>query len=333
MSGSAAPGSIWNVWWNAARPKTWSATLAPVLVGTALAVMAGAYHIPAALAALCGALLIQIGTNFSNDVFDFKRGADTGERLGPTRAVQAGLLSSRAVGIGAAVCFGLAALIGLYLVYVGGRPILILGVIAIISGVAYTAGPYPLAYVGLGDLFVMVFFGIAAVAGTFYVQVRASTIGLASSLALQLMPIAIGLGIAVGALAVAILVVNNLRDMETDAVAGKRTLAVRMGAKNTRRYFDALIWGAFAIPIGLAVLPLLPAHFAARGPSRMLTLVAVLIAVPLGSAVVNKVASGIEGRELNPVLGQTGRLQMAHAALISVGLLADAALRNFGFGP
>ena len=336
MSDAAASIGAGRAWWLAIRPKTLSATFAPVMVGTAVAYSAGAQHILTAIAALSAALLIQIGTNLSNDLFDFRRGADSGDRLGPTRAVQSGVLTPRAVGLGAVAAFVLAAVIGLYLVYVGGRPILLLGLAAIVSGIAYTAGPLPLAYVGLGDLFVMVFFGIAAVAGTFYVQVEASTIALASSLALQFMPIAIWLGVAVGALAVAILVVNNLRDIETDAAAGKRTLAVRMGARATRLYFTVLVIAAFAIPIGLALLPVLPEHATLQGPSlsadsaRPLMLLMVLGAAPLAWAVIRRVSSGVSGRELNPILAQTARLQMVHAGLIALGLVIDALLRGAG---
>lgn len=337
MSDAAASIGAGRAWWLAIRPKTLSATFAPVIVGTAVAYSAGAQHIPTALAALAAALLIQIGTNLSNDLFDFRRGADSGDRLGPTRAVQSGVLTPRAVGLGAVATFALAAVIGLYLVYVGGRPILLLGLAAIVSGIAYTAGPLPLAYIGLGDLFVMVFFGIAAVAGTFYVQVEASTIALASSLALQFMPIALWLGVAVGALAVAILVVNNLRDIETDAAAGKRTLAVRMGARATRLYFTVLVCAAFAIPIGLALLPVLPEHATLPpGPSlspasaRPLMLLLVLGAAPLAWVVIRRVSSGVSGRDLNPILAQTARLQMVHAGLIALGLIIDALLRGGG---
>ncbi len=330
MSDAAASIGAGRAWWLALRPKTLSATIAPVVVGTALAFAADAHHIPTAIAALSAALLIQIGANLSNDLFDFRRGADSVDRLGPTRAVQAGLLTPRAVALGALAAFALAALIGTYLVYVGGQPILLLGVAAILSGVAYTAGPIPLAYVGLGDLFVMIFFGVAAVAGTFYVQVEASTIALASSLALRFMPIALWLGVAVGALAVAILVVNNLRDVETDSAAGKRTLAVRMGARLTRQYFATLVGVAFAIPVALALLPVLPEHVTTSGPSRLVMLLLVLGATPLAAGVIRRVSSGASGRDLNPVLADTARLQMVHAGLIALGLVIDTALRGGG---
>lgn len=315
-------------WWLAIRPKTLSATFAPVLVGTAVAYAANAHHLLTAAAALAAALLIQIGTNLSNDLFDFRRGADSGARLGPTRAVQAGLLSPRAVGRGAAAAFGASALIGVSLAIVGGPPILLLGLAAILSGILYTAGPKPLAYVGLGDLFVMLFFGVAAVAGTFYVQVQASTFALATSLALAFMPIALVLGAAVGALAVAILAVNNLRDLETDAAAGKRTLAVRIGDRWTRRYYAALLACACLVPAALALAPVLPEHAIADGSARMWPLLLVLAVVPMSVGLARTVLAGCAGRDLNRILAATARLQMLHAGLVSAGLVVDTFLRG-----
>lgn len=316
-----------DAWWLAARPKTLTASIAPVAVGTALAYAAGALHVAAALAALAGALLIQVGTNLTNDVLDFRRGADTAERLGPTRVVQSGLLSPRAVALGAGAAFALAAAVGLYLVAVGGVPILVLGLAAIVSGIAYTAGPRPLAYVGLGDVFVMVFFGIAAVAGTFYVQVRAALGGRAAAAALALMPHAMALGVAVGAVAVAILTVNNLRDIPTDRAVGKRTLAVRLGEAGTRRYLEGLVATAFIIPVAMAALPVVPRAALPNGPGMFATLLLALGAVPLANGVLRPVAAGAAGRALNPILGQTARLQVAHAGLIAIALVADAVLR------
>jgi len=290
--------STLRVWWLAIRPRTLTASVAPVLVGTALAAHDGALGPLPAAAALAGALLIQIGTNLSNDVLDFRRGADAPGRVGPTRAVQAGLLPARQVALASAFAFVLAGAVGLYLVAVGGRPILLLGVAALVSGVLYTAGPAPLAYVGLGDAFVMVFFGLAAVSGTYYVQ--AGHVGAT----------AIGLGIAVGALAVAILAVNNLRDIETDASAGKRTLAVRLGPGATRRYYVGLVVVAFAVPVAL--------WLAGRLGAGVLLC---LFAVPLAAAPVREVRGGRTGAGLNTVLAATARLQLAHAALLSLGLL------------
>jgi len=311
----------WHAWLLAARPKTLVAAVAPVAVGTALAYNQHAFALPAALAALAGALLIQIGTNLTNDVLDFRRGADTAERLGPTRVTQAGLLSPRAVAIGAVVAFALAFAAGAYLVAVAGWPIALLGVLAIASGVAYTAGPAPLAYVGLGDLFVLVFFGIAAVGGTYYVQVMAALDRFSRWQALQAMPQALVLGVGVGALAMAILTVNNLRDAPTDAAVGKRTLAVRLGDGRTRRYFDSLIFCAFAVPVGLVV-------FGDLGAAVLAALFSVPFALDPGRAV----AGGAAGKALNPVLGQVARLQVAYAACLSIGLVADRLLRAWVSG-
>ena len=211
------------VWLLAARPKTLPAAAAPVVVGTAVAISEQVFSLLPALAALLGALFIQIGTNFANDVFDFKKGADTTERLGPMRVTQVGLLTPRQVMMGMWLTFGLASVAGLYLIWIGGWPIVAIGVLSIISGIAYTGGPFPLGYKGLGDLFVFIFFGLVAVCGTYYVQAGSVTMS------------ALALGVAVGALSVAILTVNNLRDVDNDRRAGKRTLVVRMGATPARR--------------------------------------------------------------------------------------------------
>jgi 1,4-dihydroxy-2-naphthoate polyprenyltransferase len=287
-------------WWLAIRPKTLSASIAPVVVATALAWHDGAFRPVPALAALIGALLIQIGTNFSNDVLDFRRGADHAERLGPTRVTQAGLLAPRTVALGAAAAYGFAALIGVYLVSVAGVPILILGAAAIVSGVLYTAGPLPLAYVGLGDLFVLLFFGLAAVAGTYYVQALAVT------------PSSLALGVAEGALAVGILTVNNLRDVDSDRATGKRTLAVRIGAPVTRRYYSLVVACAFIVPVVLVAVRLLG-----------WPVLVVLVALPQAVTVTHQVLGGTDGRALNHVLAATSRMQMLHAALLVVGLVVD----------
>jgi 1,4-dihydroxy-2-naphthoate octaprenyltransferase len=297
--GLPAPGSA-GAWWLAIRPRTLPAAVAPVLVGAALAWSDQAFRPLPALAALAGALLIQIGTNLANDVLDYRKGADTAERIGPTRVVQAGLLSPRAVAGGAAASFALAAAVGLYLILGagGGWPILVLGLAALASGVLYTAGPYPLAYVGLGDLFVMAFFGLGAVAGTYYVQ------------ALKLTPAALGLGVAIGALATAILVVNNLRDVDTDRAAGKRTLVVRLGAPWARRYYTALIALAFALPPALVLLGWL-------SPFGLAALAALPSALPPARAV----RSGASGRALLPVLGLTATLETVFALCLAAGLV------------
>ena len=201
----------------AVRPKTLSAAVAPVMIGTTMAYAGGQGNAGAAFAALAGALLIQIGTNFANDYFDYLKGADNEERLGPLRVTQAGLVEPETMFRNFVLTFGLAALVGFYLVYRGGWPIVLIGLLSIASGILYTAGPWPLGYLGLGDIFVLIFFGPVAVCGTFYVQ------------ALEVTEIVFYAGLGPGLLATALLVVNNLRDEATDRKAGKRTLAVRFG--------------------------------------------------------------------------------------------------------
>ncbi|MEK7703500.1 MAG: 1,4-dihydroxy-2-naphthoate polyprenyltransferase [Myxococcota bacterium] len=232
------PPSTLRAWWLASRPTTLPAAIIPVVVGTAVAQRAGGAQWTAALSALAGSLLIQIGTKLANDVFDFERGADTADRVGPLRVTQAGLLSPRAVRSGAAVVFLLAALgPGLYLTAVAGWPVVVIGLLSIAAAIAYTGGPYPLAYHALGDVFVMLFFGFVAVVGTAYVQ-RGSIPMLAWPAAL-----------AVGALSTALLVVNNLRDIDSDARVGKRTLAVELGRLGTLTEYVALLLLAYSVPL------------------------------------------------------------------------------------
>ncbi|TAM55784.1 MAG: 1,4-dihydroxy-2-naphthoate polyprenyltransferase [Acidobacteria bacterium] len=283
-------------WVLASRPKTLPAAAAPVIVGTATAYAAHALRPWPALAALAGALLIQIGTNFANDVFDFRRGADTGERLGPVRVTQAGLLAPGEVLAGAWVAFGLAAVAGAYLAAVAGWFVVVIGLLAIGSGIAYTAGPFPIGYHGLGELFVFVFFGLVAVGGTHFVQAGV------------LAPAAVWAGVPMGLLAAAILVVNNLRDAATDRAAGKRTLAVRLGERAARAEYGALLAAAFAAP---------PAAVAAGAAPPSLLLA--LGALPLAVAPLRRVLRE-RGGALNPALGETGRLELAFAALYAAGL-------------
>jgi len=286
------------VWIMAARVPTLPAAVVPVLVGSASAYsVAGAFHLGVFLAALAASLLIQIGTNLANDLFDFQRGADTEARTGPVRVTHAGLLSPQQVARGTVVTFGLAFLIGLYLVYRGGWPILLVGLAAIASGILYTAGPWPLAYHGLGDLFTFVFFGVVAVVGTHYVQ------------ALAVVPLAWMVSLPVGFLVTAILVVNNLRDIPTDRAAGKRTLAVRLGDRGTRWQYACLVLGAYAVPVGLWAA-------GGRGPLILLPLLTLFIAVPL----LRTVLEGTAGAALNPVLKGTGRLHLLYGLLLAAGL-------------
>jgi 1,4-dihydroxy-2-naphthoate octaprenyltransferase len=211
----ASAPARWRAWMLAIRVPTLSAAVVPVLVGSAIAARDNRFSSLIFIVVMCAALLIQIGTNLTNDLFDFQKGADTGTRLGPVRVVQAGLLSQREVAAGSALSFGLAILLGLYLAAVGGWPIVAIGLAAVASGIAYTGGPWPLGYHGLGDVFVFVFFGVVAVVGTFYLQSGNVT----GAALIASLPVAM--------LVTAILVVNNLRDIDTDRLAGKRTLAVR----------------------------------------------------------------------------------------------------------
>ena len=293
----AAPGAVTpSVVLLAIRPRTLTAAVAPVLVATAFAAGGGVARYGAAAACLLSALLIQVGTNLANDYYDFKKGADTDARVGPKRVTQAGLVAPATVKRWAFATFGAAAVVGVYLASLGGWPILLVGIASIASGWAYTGGPYPLGYHGLGDLFVMVFFGFVATLGTYWVQAGA------------LPPALWLLAIPVGALATAILVVNNLRDRLTDAKAGKRTLAVRLGAGAAKAEYLLLLAAAFAVPLVLA------AH--GLRPWVLLPLAALPLAVPP-----LKLVLSLEGAALGPALGGTARLQLVFAALLSLGLL------------
>src|SRR3712207_783400 len=229
----------------AARPRTLPAAVAPVLVGTALAVLDDEFRALAFVAALVGSILIQVGTNLSNDYSDARRGADTEDRLGPVRVTAGGLVPPRQVLIATYVTFALAVLVGLYLVYVAGPELLLVGAASILAGVLYTGGPRPYGYEGLGEVFVFTFFGIVAVTGAYYVQAE------------ELPGEAFVLAVPVGLLAAAILVVNNVRDLDTDRRAGKRTLAVRLGRQRTRALYAAMLALAFLclVPLALSIGP------------------------------------------------------------------------------
>ena len=285
------------IWLMAARPKTLPAAAAPVIAGTAAAIGERRFDLGPALAALLGALLIQIGSNLANDLFDYKKGADTTGRLGPLRVTQAGLLAPGQVMRGMWLVFGLAALVGLYLIWVGGWPILIIGLLSIISAIAYTGGPFPLGYHGLGDLFVFVFFGLAAVCGTYYVQAHALN-----------WPI-LWIAVPIGLLAVAILVTNNLRDIETDRAAGKKTLAVRLGVRGTR--------AEYLLVTGLAYLvPLLMWLTGAATPWVLL----VWLSLPLAAVQTRRVWQE-KGRALNKALAGAAQLELVYSLLLSIGLI------------
>ncbi|MFB6102895.1 MAG: 1,4-dihydroxy-2-naphthoate polyprenyltransferase [Haloplanus sp.] len=298
-------------WMLAARPQTLPAAAAPVVVGTGLAVGEGVVHPPAALAALIGAALIQIGTNFANDYYDAVKGADTDDREGFTRVTQSGLIPAEAVKRATYLTFAASILVGTTLVYVGGLPILIVGLLSVAAGLAYTGGPYPLGYHGLGDLFVFVFFGVVAVTGTYYVQAAAV---LAAPFPLTippgtLPPVAVVASLPVAALSTNILVVNNVRDMETDAEAGKRTLAVRLGYRGSRLQYVTLLALAYLVPVALWLV-------GSATPAVLLP----LLTLPLAVTVARTVCTRTSGEALNPALETTGKLLAAFAALFAAGL-------------
>jgi 1,4-dihydroxy-2-naphthoate octaprenyltransferase len=297
MTGPAArarPAPI-RRWWLAARPATLWAAVAPVAVGTGCAIGLGCAWTAPALAALVGALWIQIGTNFANDLFDHERGADTKERVGPARAVAQGWISPRTMLWATVLAFAAATLCGIYLVWVAGPWVVAIGVASIVSGVAYTGGPYPLGYHGLGDLFVFVFFGLVAVVGTVFVQC-----GEAPALAWWA-------AVPVGALATVILAVNNLRDRHTDAAAGKRTLAVRWGARAVRAEIAILVAASYAVSLGVA--------WHARSPWALLP----LLSLPSALLAVRRIARR-DGGALNASLGETSRLLLLFSLLFAVAL-------------
>ncbi len=295
--GAPRPTSL-QIWMMAARPKTLPAGIAPVLVGTALAGYLHVFHPLRFVAALLGSVLIQVGTNLSNDYSDARRGADTEDRLGPVRVTAGGLVPPKQVLIATYVTFGLAVLCGAYLIAVAGWQLLLIGVASILAGVLYTGGPRPYGYEGLGELFVFLFFGVAAVAGSYFVQMRDFSW---ESLALS---------VPVGLIASALLVVNNTRDIETDRRANKRTLAVRLGRERTRQLYAAMVYVAY--PIALVTWLF--------GPLRPWLLVCWLT-LPLAVPVVRLVATHTDGPSLNRALAKTGQLQLAFCVLLSAGLL------------
>jgi 1,4-dihydroxy-2-naphthoate octaprenyltransferase len=288
------------IWLMAARPRTLPAAVAPVLVGTAAA-MEWAGELPrfgAFVAALVGSIFIQIGTNLANDYSDAKRGADTADRLGPVRVTSAGLVTPRRVLTATWVAFGIAVACGIYLAAVAGIVILVIGAVSIAAGVLYTGGPRPYGYAGLGEVFVFLFFGLVAVNGSYYVQVE------------RLDALPLGLSISVGFLATAILVVNNLRDIETDRRAAKMTLAVRMGRRNAVALYRLLVLGAYVtLPVALIA-----------GEGSLLPLVG-LASLPLAIAPLRTTASRTDGPSLNGALAATGTLLGIFSLLVSAGLL------------
>jgi 1,4-dihydroxy-2-naphthoate octaprenyltransferase len=280
----------------AARPRTLPTSVAPVLVGTALAAKTGHFAPGPAVAALVGALLLQITSNFANDYFDWKQGADTEARQGPTRVTASGLVTPAQIKTATGIAIALSLAVGAYLIAVGGWPIAALGLASVAAAVAYTGGP-KLGYLGLGELMVFVFFGLAATAGTYYVQ------------ALSVSPAAWWLSVPMGAWASAVLVVNNVRDAATDATCNKRTLAVRFGVGFARALYVALLAVGFAVPVALAAT-----HQIGWGG------LAPLLALPLAWPLVRSVYGDV-GPALNRTLGGTARLLLVGAALLGVGVL------------
>ncbi|PSQ44875.1 1,4-dihydroxy-2-naphthoate polyprenyltransferase [Halobacteriales archaeon SW_6_65_15] len=313
MSETTTEHSRREAWLMAARPHTLPAAAAPVIVGTGLAVHEGLFAPLPALAAFVGAALIQIGTNLANDYYDAVKGVDTDDREGFTRVTQSGLIAPKSVKRATYATFALAILVGVYLVYVGGLPILVIGLASVISGFAYAGGPYPLGSHGLGDLFVFVFFGVVAVMGTFYVQAASvlsapfptgipeGTVTLAALVA----------SLPVAAISTNILVVNNVRDLETDREAGKKTLAVLIGYRASRAEFVGLLALAYAVPFwfwleaGFSLAVLLP-----------------LVTVPYAASIARTVLTDSSGDALNPALERTGKLLAGYSALFALGLIA-----------
>lgn len=285
-------------WWLAIRPKTLPAAIAPVVLGWSIAINSGRFNLAAGLTALLIALLVQIGTNLVNDVVDFSRGADTAARTGPARVTQTGMLSPRQVWGGVIVSFGLAALAGSYLVWIAGWPALLIGLAALLAGTAYTAGPFPLAYHGLGDLFVFIFFGFAAVGGTVYV-----TAG-------SIPPITWFGAAAAGALTVNILVVNNIRDLETDRAAGRRNLPVVFGRRAAEWEYGLMLAVACAVPLVILCQGL-------AAPWVLLS----LLSVPQGVLIWQQLRRGLAGRELNPMLGKAAQHLLVYCLLLAAGVL------------
>jgi 1,4-dihydroxy-2-naphthoate octaprenyltransferase len=297
MATATTPSGV-RIWLMAARIRTLPAAIAPVVVGTSLAGYAGVFHPLRLVAALIGAIFIQVGTNLSNDYSDARRGADTEDRLGPVRVTAGGLVPPKSVLVATYVSFGVAVLAGVYLIIVAGPLLLLIGAASILAGVLYTGGPRPYGYEGLGELFVFLFFGIVAVAGSYFVQVK------------HLHWEAFALAAPVGLLAAAILVVNNIRDIDTDRRAGKRTLAVRLGRERTRLLYAAMVYGAYVLsPVTWLF-----------GPLDAWLLLPVL-SLPLAAPLVRLVRDRTDGQSLNGALAQTGALQLVFCMLLAAGVL------------
>lgn len=302
MQGASQPAagdgpSRVGAWVLASRPATLTAAATPVVVGTAVALHADAAQAGPAAAAMLGALALQVGANLANDVFDFRRGADTADRIGPPRVTQLGILSERQVIGGLIVAFGVATLAGIYLIAVAGWPVAAAGIAAMLAALAYTGGPWPFGYHGLGDVFVFIFFGLVAVVGTYYVQAGAVTVA------------AVATAVPVGCTVTAILMVNNIRDIETDEAAGKRTLAVMIGRQPARWLFVATVAVAYLSAAALAPVD-------GFGAWTLLS----WLSIPLAISPVRAVMTSIDGPTLNSALRATARLHLALGVLLAIGL-------------
>lgn len=283
------------IWILAARPKTLPAAAAPVVIGCAMAYADNGFHMLSAVAALIGALFIQIGTNLANDYFDFKKGIDQPDRLGPTRVTQSGMVTQSQIKLATTIAFGIAFLMGIYLVYRGSWPIVIIGLLSILFGILYTGGPAPLGYTGLADIFVLIFFGPVAVGGTYYVQTLTITT-----------PVLIA-GLAPGLFSIAILTVNNLRDIETDRRSGRKTLAVRFGATFAKLEYLFSVLIATLIPLLLYILYDSPLF-------SLLSIIVLLLLIPSIKTIFTQ-----QGKIFNNTLATTGKLLFLFSLLFSIG--------------
>ena len=284
------------IWLMAARPKTLWAGVSPVMIGVAMAIEAGKFHLASASLCLLGAVSIQVGTNFANDYYDFVKGADTDHRKGPTRATQAGLIRPENMKRAFVAAMMIVALLGFILFFRAGWPVLLIAALSIISGILYTGGPYPYGYRGLGEVFVFIFFGLVAVGGTYFVQ------------ALTINTNVIIAGVAPGLLSAAILAVNNLRDVDEDRSTGKRTLAVVFGATFAKCEYTFFILVASTIPIILF-------YRTHNHTFSLLSCLVLVLAVPS----IKKVSIGSEGTVLNQVLATTGKHLFFYSAIFSIG--------------
>ena len=290
-----------SAWWTAFRPNTLIVSIAPVLIGISLSVRDNnfsSYFV--AILTLLAAILIQVGTNLINDLYDYIKGADNKQRIGPIRATQSGLLSKNSIQKGALFCFTLALLIGIYLVYFGGVPILVIGLLSLISGYCYTAGPYPLAYNGLGDIFVFIFFGLIAVPGTYYLQ---------TNILFDINSILIGSSI--GFLAVAVLCVNNIRDIESDSKVGKKTLAVRFGVTIITIVYDIMIISAY---VSILIFMLI------EGILNQSSMFLLFLSLPIAIKLIVDINKS-SGQQLNFILFRTAILIRTFTILLIIGIL------------